>query len=103
MEKSSPKKKAASKKKVVKKASVKKASVKKAASKKAMRKNAPSKKAASKQSSVSYQQRYQMIAEAAYLIAEKQDFTPGNEIDNWLQAEQQIDDWITEQGITLVE
>lgn len=103
MEKSSSKKKAASKKKVVKKASVKKAVSKKAVSKKAPAKKASTKKAASKAKTVSYQQRYQMIAEAAYHIAEKQDFTPGNEIDNWLQAEEQIDDWMTDQGMTLVE
>lgn len=96
MEKQTVKKKAASKKKVAKKAVVKKAAVKKAATKKAASKKSAAKK------TVSYQQRYQMIAEAAYHISEKQGFRPGNEMDNWLQAEKEIDGWITEQGLKLV-
>ena len=102
MEEKSVKKKAASKKKAVKKAVAKKAAPKKAAPKKAVKKKASRKKAASAKT-VSYQQRYQMIAEAAYHISEKQGFIPGNEMDNWLQAEQQIDGWIADQGLKLVE
>jgi hypothetical protein len=30
-----------------------------------------------------------MIREAAYLRAEKRGFTPGQELDDWLQAEQE--------------
>ena len=90
-------KKAAAKKKVVKKAAVKKAAPKKAAVKKAAKKKAASKK------TLSYQQRYQMIAEAAYHISEKQGFQPGIEMDNWLTAEKQIDGWIKKQKLKLVE
>ena len=89
MEEKSVKKKAASKKKAVKKAVTKKAAAKKTAPKKVATKKASRKKAAAK--TLSYQQRYQMIAEAAYHISEKQGFAPGTEMDNWLQAEQQID------------
>ncbi|MEQ1580087.1 MAG: DUF2934 domain-containing protein [Steroidobacteraceae bacterium] len=31
-----------------------------------------------------------MIAEAAYLIAASRGFTPGHDVEDWLQAEQQI-------------
>lgn len=50
---------------------------------------------------IDYQQRYQMIAEAAYHIAEKQDFMPENELEHWLQAESQIDTWISSENIQL--
>ncbi len=93
-----PKKKAAAKKKVAKKAVSKKAAVKKAA----VKKKAAPKKAASKKT-LSYQQRYQMIAEAAYHISEKQGFKPGIEMDNWLAAEKQIDSLIKKQKLKLVE
>ena len=94
-------KKAASKKAAVKK-SVKKKSV---AKKKASVKKAAVKKTATgkQQSSLSYQQRYQMISEAAYLIAEKQNFVPGSEMEHWLQAEQQIDSWIKVKKIKVIE
>lgn len=93
-----PKKKAAAKKKVAKKAVTKKAAVKKAA----VKKKAAGKKTVSKKT-ISYQQRYQMISEAAYHISEKQGFQPGIEMDNWLAAEKQIDGWIKKQGLKLVE
>ena len=83
---------ATSKKKAASKKSVKKAAPKKAVAKKASTKKAATKKSAVK--SLSYEKRYQMIAEAAYLIAEKQQFKPGKEMENWLAAEKQIDDWI---------
>jgi hypothetical protein len=35
--------------------------------------------------------RQAMIAEAAYLRAEKRSFCPGHELDDWLAAEQEID------------
>lgn len=50
---------------------------------------------------LNYQQRYQMIAEAAYHIAEKHDFMPDNELEHWLQAENQIDSWISSKNIQL--
>ncbi len=36
-------------------------------------------------------QRQRMIAEAAYYLAEKRGFTPGNQITDWAEAEKQID------------
>jgi hypothetical protein len=42
-------------------------------------------------SSVTPEQRYHMIAEAAYLIAESHGFDSGRTLDDWLQAEAQID------------
>lgn len=37
------------------------------------------------------EQRCRMIAEAAYLRALERNFAPGGEIDDWLQAEREID------------
>ncbi len=99
------KKKAASKKAVSKKAAIKKSVKKKAVAKKASTKKAAVRKSVAKKAvkRLSYQQRYQMISEAAYLIAEKQSFVPGNEMDNWLAAEKQIDGWIKKEKIKVTE
>ena len=35
----------------------------------------------------------EMIAVAAYFRAEKRGFAPGNELDDWLQAETERNDW----------
>ena len=35
--------------------------------------------------------RHQMIAEAAYLRAEQRGFTPGDPLDDWLNAEREVD------------
>jgi hypothetical protein len=83
------------------KKSVKKASAKKAVAKKASVKKAASKKKAAK--TLAYQERYQKIAETAYLMAEKQSFKPGNDLSNWLAAETQIDQWIKNEKIKLVD
>lgn len=32
-----------------------------------------------------------MISDAAYFRAEKRDFSPGHDVDDWLEAEQEID------------
>ncbi len=97
-------KKKSVKKAATKKAAIKKAVAKKAATKKAVKKKASVKKAASKRTikTISYQDRYQKIAEAAYLLAEKQDFAPNNELRHWLEAEIQIDAWIKDEKIKLV-
>ncbi len=84
MDKATPKKKAV-KKAVAKKAAPKKASVKKAAK------------------TISYQLRYQKIAEAAYLLAEQQNFRSNSELDNWLAAEAQIDKWIKSEKLKLID
>jgi len=35
--------------------------------------------------------RHAMIAEAAFFIAQERGFTPGQELDDWLAAEQHVD------------
>lgn len=40
---------------------------------------------------VGAQQRWLMIAELAYLRAARRRFAPGGELDDWLQAEQEVD------------
>ena len=35
--------------------------------------------------------RKRMVSEAAYYIAERRGFRPGNELHDWLQAERQVD------------
>ena len=109
MSTSTTKKKAAPKKKAsVKKAAASKAAKSTRASAKPAAKKKSVKKAAAKsrtmkvkQQSISYQMRYQMIQEAAYHIAEKQNFAPDNELAHWLEAETQIDDWIKAEKIQL--
>jgi hypothetical protein len=49
------------------------------------------KKANKKTSTVNQEQRLEMIAEAAYYIAEKHGFDPQRVTLDWRQAEQQID------------
>lgn len=43
-----------------------------------------------KPAAIAPQERQQLIAEAAYLIAERRGFAPGNELDDWLQAEAEV-------------
>jgi len=101
------KKKVASKKKASKKATAKKAVSKKSTSKKAVTKKVATKKATSKKKvaskkkasakkapAVTYinnEERYRMVQEAAYHLSEKQNFEPGNDMDNWLFAEIEIE------------
>lgn len=40
---------------------------------------------------LSPEERYRQIAEAAYYIAEKRGFAPGNPSDDWYQAEAEVD------------
>jgi hypothetical protein len=40
---------------------------------------------------VSLEERYRMIAEAAYLRAERRGFEPGREVEDWLAAEGEVD------------
>ena len=74
--------KRSSKKKVAKKTST-------AAKKKTTRKKAAKKKTASK-ATVTAEQRYNMITEAAYFIAEKHGFM-GDSVQFWLMAEAEVD------------
>lgn len=40
------------------------------------------------------EQRYRMIAEAAYFRAERRGFLGGDELRDWLDAEAEIDRWV---------
>lgn len=42
--------------------------------------------------------RYRMIAEAAYYRAEQRGFEPGSELDDWLAAEIEVDALLAEAG-----
>lgn len=53
---------------------------------------------AEKHSPVTAEERYRMIAEAAYFRAEKRGFLGGNVAEDWLQAEAEIDQMLKEQG-----
>lgn len=85
-------KKAASKKKAATK-TVKKSAAQPTASKAASPKKGNG--GSSKTSPVSPEQRYQMICEAAYYIAEQRGFQGGNDTDDWLLAELQVDTLLT--------
>jgi hypothetical protein len=58
---------------------------------KTTRKKTPNKKTATKTTGVSSDVRLQMIREAAYYKAEKRGFSPGNDHQDWVEAEQEID------------
>ena len=40
---------------------------------------------------VSNEEKYQLIAESAYFRSEKRSFAPGNELDDWLAAEAEVE------------
>ena len=40
--------------------------------------------------------RYRMIAEAAYFLAERRGFLPGGELQDWLAAELEVDEILAE-------
>lgn len=60
--------------------------------------NAAPESVAEKRPPVSAEERYRMIAEAAYFRAEKRGFLGGNVAEDWLQAEAEIDRMLKEQG-----
>ncbi|HEY7377273.1 MAG TPA: DUF2934 domain-containing protein [Steroidobacteraceae bacterium] len=41
------------------------------------------------------ERRHSMICEAAYFLAERRNFCPGQEMEDWLQAEREIDRALT--------
>jgi len=43
---------------------------------------------------ISAEQRREMIATCAYFLAEQRNFTPGNEEDDWLAAEAEMNTYI---------
>ena len=115
-------KKAATKKAPVKKAAAKKTAVKKAPAKTAAKKKAPVKKAAAKKTApgkapgkraqqaataraprrLTHELRWRMISEEAYLLAEKRGFVGGNEQDDWLAAEADVDAQLVAEGVEVV-
>jgi hypothetical protein len=62
-----------------------------------VRKRAPRKPAATRENKVTLaqfvgpEQRSALIAEAAFFRAEKRGFSPGNEVEDWLAAESEVD------------
>lgn len=48
--------------------------------------------------SVTAEERYRMIAEAAYFLAEKRGFTGGDMAEDWRQADAQVDQMLRKQG-----
>jgi len=84
--KSATPKKTARKKRQV---AVKKVSVKKTATKPKVAKK-PARRAQSKKVSAA-EARYNRIAEIAYLKAEKRGFEHGSAVDDWLEAEREVD------------
>lgn len=77
--------------KTEKPAAAAKSASKTAASKPATRKPAAAKpKAGKSKLGVTQEQRYMMICEAAYYRAERRGFSPENEIQDWLDAEAEI-------------
>jgi len=99
-EKKTVRKKATAKRKTsVKKASAKKAVSRKSDSKKTVAKKSVSKAGAKKtattgktrRTSLSADKRRRLVAEAAYLKAERRGFESGDPIEDWLEAEKEID------------
>ena len=91
------KKKAVKKKVAKKKTAKKKVTIKKAAKKTVSKKKAvsagPSKRSKPDMSSIDItpEERWKMIAVAAYHKAEKRGFAPGYELEDWTEAEKEID------------
>jgi len=48
---------------------------------------------------VSMEERHQLIAKAAYLRAEQRSFAPGHELEDWLQAEAEIEMTLSQTGM----
>jgi len=86
------KKKTTVKKSVKKKVTKKKVAKKKSAStKKAAVKKATKKPTKSPSLDITGEERWKMIAVAAYHKAEKRYFSPGNELQDWTEAEKEVD------------
>ena len=97
--KATPEKKVSKKKAVsAKTAPVKKAATKTAISskgapaKKAARKSPPAPKANVPSLNITSEERWKMIAVAAYHKAENRGFAPGGELQDWAEAEKEIDE-----------
>ena len=53
-----------------------------------------------KPQSESAEDRRQMIAQGAYFMEQKRNFAPGNELEDWLAAEAQVDGELMSRGAT---
>ena len=73
----------------------KKTATRKVAAKKAVRKTARAAGTGMSSISISPEDRWKMIAIAAYHKAEARGFAPGGEVQDWLEAEREIDILIT--------
>ena len=91
VKKKTSKKKVARKKTAKKKVTKKKVVTKKVAAKKLAKKKVSRKKTAARKAAVSDQERYEMIQRHAYFLAEARNFQPGNEVQDWLEAERFVD------------
>ena len=89
--KTASKKKAAKKTVAVKKASNKAPAKKTVAKKKVATKKVSKKAGTQGKAKVTPEQRLEMIAVAAYLKAEKRGFAAGYELDDWNEAEKEVD------------
>jgi DNA-directed RNA polymerase len=67
-------------------------STKKAPAKKVTKKSTLTAKPKSQSISISSEERWKMIAIAAYHKAERRGFAPGHELQDWAEAEQEIDE-----------
>jgi len=45
------------------------------------------------------ERRHELISEAAYFRAEARGFAPGNDLDDWLDAEAEVDERLAEHGL----
>lgn len=102
--KKSPAKKAAASKPAPKKAAPKKAAPKKKA---VAKKAAPTKAAPIANTTapreVTARERWNMIATAAYYLAERRGFQGGDPAQDWTEAERQIDEQLVREGIVVTE
>jgi hypothetical protein len=81
--------KSPAKKKVSKKMAVK---AKEAPAKKVAKKSTKSTKSQTSSINITSEERWKMIAIAAYHRAEKREFAPGHELQDWAEAEKEVDE-----------
>lgn len=103
--KATAKKKATSQKAAAEKVTKKKVVARKKAAKKVTSKKKVSKKAAKSAAKwrISHEQRWQMIAEAAYHKAAARGFSLGGEIEDWLNAEAEIEAMLAKDGVDYID
>jgi len=91
---------ASKKKTVAKKATKKKVTNKKVAKKKVTKKAASTRKTPTKKATtpssldITPEERWKMVAVAAYHKAEQRNFAPGHELEDWTESEKEIDKFL---------